>query len=83
MKKLIIFAIILTACSSAGVRSDEMQPDGSYKIYSTGNAYASRERVMNTAKFRAQQICPKGYTQKSAYCDDDIKIGCTMIVVCD
>lgn len=77
-----LIALFLTGCSSAGIFSDDMQPDGSYKILAGGNAFASVESTKKQVYARADALCPKGYELKSEMADTSIKPRYQIIVKC-
>lgn len=68
MNKLVIIlslGVMLTGCASAGTFRSEMQPDGSYRIVTGGNAFSNQKDARNQAIAEAESLCPSGYDVKS------------------
>lgn len=86
MKKIIALIGILGigGCAAAGIISDGMQPDGTYRILSNGNLYASKDDIIQAAHNRASGLCPNGYKLKSEMCGGSgVNMRCQVIVKCD
>jgi hypothetical protein len=66
MRKIIL-ALLLTGCANIGIMSDDMQPDGTYKIRAGGNAIASDAGKIEAAHQHAKRLCPTGYDVKSSF----------------
>jgi hypothetical protein len=86
MKKSYFFAVILLAlssCSTSDVLSDDMQPDGTYRIVAGGNAFANQNDAKSVAYQRADGLCPNGYSKKSEMVSNlGIKPRYQLIVLC-
>jgi hypothetical protein len=86
IKKLFAIALLMTCfgCASTGTFSDNMQPDGSYRIIAGGNAFASASDARNEAMMRALALCPNGYTKKSEmHGNDGLKPRHQLIIKCN
>jgi hypothetical protein len=78
-----VLCFVASGCAVTGINEDNMQPDGSYKIEAGGGGgFTSKEAVMDEALERAHQLCPRGYDERSRFCDDKAKTTCIMVVKC-